>query len=122
MYNFLKSFFRLFNAKIEKYQVIDKMIFGTVGWIEEDDKQDFVLNCNFENIPFAKAELLCDYLNKENLLNGDSIIISERELMAKLLTGGWNENVFKSTIDFLCSFEVKMLDDNEETDSFFIHF
>ena len=66
--------------------------------------------------------MLCDYLYNHNLINGDGVIISEIELLSKLMSVGWNKNDAKKSIDYLCSIDVKMLDNNEETDSFFIHF
>lgn len=118
---FLTSFFLLFKASIQEYKIFDNKISGIVGWDNEDDKQAFCWSFKNEKI-FPKVKLLCDYLYGHNLIDGDSIIISEIELLSKLISDGWNENDAKKCIDYLCSIDVKMLDDNEETDSFFIHF
>ena len=120
--NFLKSFFKLFKAEIENYKVINKKIFGTIGWSNEIDKQDFVFTYDFGNSSLSKLKLLCDYLNTNNLIEGDKIILTETDLIFTLIKAGWNENNAKDAINLLCSFDVKMLDDGEETDSFFIHF
>ena len=120
--NFLKSFLKLFNAKIELYKVVDNKIVGTIGWINEMDKQEFVFYIDFEAPLISRVDLLCDYLFKEKLIKGDQIVISEKYLLQALIKGGWNENEAKEAIDCLCSLDVKMLDKGEETDSFFVHF
>ncbi|MFT3945673.1 MAG: hypothetical protein QM763_01765 [Agriterribacter sp.] len=65
---------------------------------------------------------LCEFLIKNHLVHGDRIVISESELKTKLLELGWNKNEAQENINYLCSVEIKMVDDGEETDSFFIHF
>ena len=119
---FLKSFFILFKAKIEEYTILDKNIFGVISWENEDDKQKFVFKNVFDFLLLSKAKKLCDYLSEQNLINGDQIIISENELIQKLNKGGWNETDTKEAINCLSDLEVKMIDEGEETDSFFVHF
>lgn len=120
--DFLKEFFNLFKAKIEDYKIIDDKIFGIVGWLNEDDKQNFVLKYDFNMSSILSAKLLCVYLFENNFVNGDKIIISENNLLLRLVEHKWNEDSAKEAINFLCNFEVKMLDEGEETDSFYIHF
>lgn len=120
--NFLKSFFKLFKAKIEEYKIFDKNIQGFVGWVGEDDKQRFIFKDEFDVLLLAKTKYLCDYLTKFNLMDNDKITISETDLVSGLNKEGWNDNEIKDTINFLMKFDVKMIDDGEETDSFFVHF
>jgi len=119
---FLKSFFFLFKAKIEEYEIFDKKILGIIGWDNEDDIQKFVFKNEFNIVSISKAKILCDYLSEQNLINGDQIIILENELIQKLNKSGWNETDAKEAINCLCDLDVKMIDDGEETDSFFVHF
>jgi hypothetical protein len=119
---FLKSFFFLFKAKVEEYKIFDKNIYGIVGWHNEDDKQKFVFKNEYDVLLLSKARILCDYLSARNLINGDKITITEIELIQQLNKNGWNEIEAKDAINFLCEFDVKMIDDEEETDSFFVHF
>jgi len=119
---FLKSFFILFNAKIEEHTILDRNIFGVISWDNEDDKQKFVFKNVFDFLLLSKTKSLCDYLSEQNLINGDQIIISESELIQKLNKSGWNETDAKEAINCLCDLDVKMIDDGEETDSFFVHF
>lgn len=120
--DFLKAFFNLFKAGIEDYKIVEKKVFGIVGWLNEEDKQNFVLNIDFDISSLTKAKLLCDFLFENNLINGDAMIVSENDLILKLIDNEWIENDAKESINFLCSFDVKMLDEGEETDSFYIHF
>jgi hypothetical protein len=69
-----------------------------------------------------KLKSLCEYLIKNNLIKGDRIIITESELQKRLIELGWDICEAQKNIDGLLSVEMKMVDDEEETDSFFIHF
>ncbi|MBL0051183.1 MAG: hypothetical protein IPP29_06490 [Bacteroidetes bacterium] len=120
--DFLQAFFSLFKASIEDFKIVEKKVFGIVGWLNEEDKQNFVLKIDFDTSPLTKAKLLCDFLFENDLINGDTIIVSENDLILKLIENKWVEIDAKESINFLCSFDVKMLDDGEETDSFYIHF
>lgn len=119
--SFLDSFFSLFKARVEKYILQSNKIIGTIAWEGEVDKQDFSLSIEEVN-HFHKLQLICEYLTKYNLIDGDRIIVSEPELINLLINSGWLENDAKKSIDYLCSFSIEMLDDDQETDSFFIHF
>lgn len=120
--DFLKSFFNLFKASIEDFKIVDKKVLGIIGWLNEEDKQNFVLKIDFEISSLTKPKLLCDFLFQNDLINGDEIIVLESDLILKLMNNEWNEIDAKESINFLCSFDVKMVDDGEETDSFYIHF
>ncbi len=120
--NFLKSFFMLFNAKIEEYKIMGQHVFGTIGWLNEEDKQDFVFKVDFDTSHINNVKLLCDFLYERDLINGDQIVVSEVDLLQTLKKEGWNEIEAKVAINSLCSLDVKMLDEGEETDSFFVHF
>jgi hypothetical protein len=66
----------------------------------------------------AMAELIeIIYANKFN--HGDKIIVNSDTLFAKT---GWKERgEFDRLFNDLFSIEIKMLDEGEETDSFFLH-
>ena len=120
--SFLKSFFSLFKAKIDNYKFVNKKVFGTISWINEKDKQDFYFKVDFNMLLFRKLTILCDFLYEKNLVNGDKIIVSEDELLQMLIKEKWNDVAAKEAVDGLCVLEVKMIDEGEETDSFFLHF
>ncbi|HEX8563320.1 MAG TPA: hypothetical protein VF676_10110 [Flavobacterium sp.] len=119
---FLESFFNLFNAKIEKYEIISQALFGTVGWVAEEDSQDFVLKDHIEPSLLELMKLLCDFIYERKFISGDRINVSENDLVSQLQSVGWTKGKAEEAIDGLCDLAIKMLDDGEETDSFFIHF
>ncbi len=118
---FLKAYFNLFKAQVLEFTSVDNKIIGTVGWFNEEDKQDFIATFS-DDFLLPNATLLCKFLNDNNLIMGDLVTISERELISKLIISGWSNGDATNAIDFLFSFEVKMVDDGIESDSFFLHF
>ena len=120
---FLTSFFRIFKAEIKSYELVDNIVCGEVGWVDDDDeKQAYRWTMDeSSNAILPNAKLLCDYLYNNNLVEGDRIVISEANLLSNLNNSGWKWNDAKKTVDYLLSFEIKMVDNGEETDSFFIH-
>jgi len=121
--NFLKSFFRLHDAIIKENEYEKQVVIGHVFWLDDvEDTQAFRWHIEVNENEVIKMRLLCDFLFDKNLVDGDRIIISEPELIENLKSAHWNIKNIKSAINALMSTEVKMLDDGEETDSFFIHF
>ena len=120
--NFLESFFKLFDAEIGHWEKVGNSIYGVVYWENEEDRQDFSLKLDFDSSEINNAKLFCDYLSDNNLVNTDNIKYPEQDLINSMKIAGWKESEAKNAINFLCSFEVKMLDDGVETDSFLIHF
>ena len=122
IYDFLSSFFEIFNAYINEYKIEGKNITGKIRWNDDIETQDFSFIIELNESAIKNIKLLCEYLVKNNLINGDRIIIKERELQKRLTEIGWNVIEAQKYIDILLSVEIKMIDDREETDSFFIHF
>ncbi|MDL2262667.1 hypothetical protein LJC11_04090 [Bacteroidales bacterium OttesenSCG-928-I21] len=122
MVRFLISFFFLFEAKIKALKITGNEVIGTIEWEGEEDIQDFCWEIPNEQIDFSQLTSLCVFIRENNLIYGDQIIISYDELLKLLKKDGWNFEYAKSSLDYLCSFEIKMIDDGEETDSFYVHF
>jgi hypothetical protein len=120
--NFLKSFFTLFKAKIEESEFVNQKVFGIISWINEEGKQDFSFKADLDTLMLSKVKMLCDFLHEINLVNGDKITVSEDDLLTMLVKEKWNRFDAKEAVNSLCSLDVKMIDEGEETDSFFIHF
>jgi len=121
-HKFLNSFFNLFEAKAEITKIDNKSIYGILNWENEDDTQDFKWSNDFDDKTLSILKDFCDFLLENQLTKGDKIIVSEEILKEKLIGAGWSNDKTKKGIDSLMSLEVKMVDEGEETDSFFIHF
>ena len=119
---FLESFFEIFKASLNEYKLENKRIHGSIRWRDDNQTQDFLWVVELEESELKILKLLCEYLIKSNLIYGDRIIISESELQNRLIEIGWDYFYAKKNIDILLSVEIRMIDDGEETDSFFIHF
>jgi hypothetical protein len=120
--NFLATFFSLFKAEIVDLKVEEDAVRGKIHWLDDQDEQEFLWRNTmlFENIQITKT--LCEFLIAQDLLNGDRIVLSETNLIKRLISEYWTQQDAETSINSLYSCEVKMIDDDEETDSFFIHF
>jgi len=120
---FLTSFFNLFGAEVKITKVDgNNVIYGTLSWKGEDDKQDFKWSNYFNKEALIILKKTCDFILKNNLNKGDRILISENVLRKKLIKYGWTYGDAEKGIEYLMLINIKMIDDGEETDSFFFHF
>ncbi len=119
---YLDSFFNLFEAKVRITQFKEEQFSGMLKWENDDVTQDFKWYNIFSNEALVILKELCDLIKKYKLNDNDTIIITERELRSKLTSFNWDNNKIEKGIDALISISIKMVDDGEETDSFFMHF
>lgn len=119
---FLESYFSLFEAIIDTCSFVNDSIIGSVRWLEETDIQEF----KWEKVISEKDALnlseICTFIKNNNYSLNDKIIITEEQLLEEILKSKWEKKEAKSLINLLLDIEVKMIDDGEETDSFFLHF
>ncbi|MBC6698247.1 hypothetical protein [Hymenobacter sp. BT190] len=95
-------------------------IYGTVLYAEDDDeeRQDFVWHMTEVAVPSENVMRLIEYLRETKLLDGDKIIIHPiNELALPCL----KLSERKQALEELFEVEVRMLDNGEESDSYFIH-
>jgi hypothetical protein len=119
----LKSFFGLFDAQILiKTRETENNIIGTLNWIDEEDIQDFKWYNIFNDETLIILKEICDFIKSNGLNDNDKIIITEKDLRNKLKASSWTNNEIEKGIDSIMSISVKMVDEGEETDSFFLHF
>lgn len=128
---FLKRYMELF--EIDHFEVLEINELGIRGIVRWDDDGSLYYD-ESEEIQeiFWKIKegdnlnemiLLIGYLIKESLIDMDKIIISERELTAKLIKDfKWENLKIVKIIRCLGNIEVDMIDDGLVTDSYFIHF
>lgn len=120
--NFLVTFFQLFDAKIEIEETNNDFFLGIVRWEQEEDTQKVKW---YRTLSPSEMKLLVDlftFLKSNSLVLLDKISISNDRLFKFLIKNGWDDESSKRSIELLSKVEVRMIDDNEETDSFFIHF
>lgn len=117
---FLKSFLGALGAVdiIWTDTQIDK-IYGTVIYdlSDFDERQDFVWHMTEDNVPNENVKKLVDFLSTNNLIDIDKIISPIEQLDINFIDKSELNNVW----DELFEIEVKMLDDGQETDSYFLH-
>lgn len=118
---FLCSFFRVFGGYLEKIEINNDKIIGIISYEDESGKQSFIWKFPHSDFIFDSIILL-DYISDNKLIDGDRMILSKEDLFERLIQNGWKEDIVKGSIEFLHKVEIRMLDDGEETDSFFIHF
>jgi len=122
IYNFLSAFFSLFQAHVNNFKIEGGIAVGDVEWSGESDRQSFSWKVQHNESSLFNTQLLCQYLVKGSLLNGDKILISRIELQNKLSELGWNPGEAEKNIEYLTSVRVQMVDKGEETDFFLVHF
>ena len=119
---FLTAFFSLFRAYVKEYSFKSNKVLGIVSWQDDEDEQPFSWLIDFDEYTLLKIKLLCEFLIQHNFIQGDRIIISPSKLKTLLHNNGWDESEAEKIINALCLVKIRMLDDGEETDSFFVHF
>lgn len=118
---YLKAFLRLFEARVTSYSILTNGISGRVEWPDDEDTQDVLWSIDLDSgLPEGATEV-CEYLAEHNLVDGDVVIISEEELLRRLVLAGWSQNVAVKAVDYLFSTDVSMIDEGVATDSFFLH-
>jgi hypothetical protein len=116
----LKSFLGALGAKEILWGDIrfDK-IYGTVIYdlTDPEERQDFVWHMTENNVPTEDVKKLLEYLSKNKLIDIDKIFIPIEKLNIDFIDKSKLENVWHE----LFNIQVRMIDDGEETDCYFIH-
>jgi hypothetical protein len=94
-------------------------ICGTVIYDEfnPEEQQDFVWHMTEDNVPSEDVRKLIQYIADNNLIDIDKINKPIDEWNLDFIEESQREIVINKLFDI----EVRMIDDGEETDSFFIH-
>lgn len=116
----MKSFLGALGAKEILWGDIkfDK-IYGTVIYdlTDPEERQDFVWHMTENNVPTEDVKKLLEYLSKNKLIDIDKIFTPIEKLNIDFIDKSRLENVWNE----LFNIEVRMIDDGEETDAYFIH-
>ena len=119
--NLLKSFLKLYEVeKIELTKETADSISGIAIYDESvpEEKQEFIWHKTENEVPSAELNILIENIVAEKWHNGDKITkdIAEMEFIEF-------DNETKNRMEFeLFEINVKMVDDGEETDSYFVHY
>ena len=119
--NFLKSFLKFYS--VEKIEIINE----TENWIhgiaiftnsDPEEKQEFIWYKSEAEAPSVELNILIDRIVTDKLHVGD-MILKETD---KLVFTEFSNQTKDELINELLEIEVKMIDNGEETDIFFVHF
>ena len=117
---FLSLFLGALGAEeIEWTEVSDKFIAGTVIYDKTDPEevQDFKWTMTESESPDNETRILIEYILEENLLDIDRLKKTVDEIEVPSLTDQQKNSAF----DKLFAVRVRMIDEGEETDFYFIH-
>jgi hypothetical protein len=123
MIQFLKSFLSVFGAEIVSFSICEGSIDGYIVW--EDDSEEemgFSWDKIYNSTLLVDCSKVCEYLRIGGFLTGDKINISERQLIDNLENLGWIPTNGEMAINYLCSVDVRMFDQDVQINSLFIHF
>ena len=117
---FLKTFLGALGAKdiLWTNTEFDK-IYGTVIYDLNDpeERQDFVWLITETKVPSDDVKKLLEFLSKNNIINIDKIFTPIEEIKIDFIDKSNLEKVWDELFDI----EVRMIDNGEETDGYFIH-
>tara|TARA_R110002050_G_scaffold295515_3_gene454433 strand:- start:433 stop:873 length:441 start_codon:yes stop_codon:yes gene_type:complete len=119
--NFLKSYLKLFGvAKIELTNEKVDWISGIAIYDENDpeERQEFIWHKSEEEIPSPELNILIEKIVAEKWHNGDKISEHIEELEFEEFDNTTKDEILTELFDV----QIKMVDDGEETDSYWVHF
>lgn len=118
---FLCSFFKLYSAYIYKVEINKEDIKGVICFEYDEQKQEF-----FWHYPMDKrikyAIDFLDFVNKQQLNQGEKLITNKKEVVQLLLNEGWSEKRITETMDFVLNLNIQMIDEGFVTGQFTIRF
>ncbi|MFN8359964.1 MAG: hypothetical protein U0264_08605 [Candidatus Kapaibacterium sp.] len=105
--------------KVEITTVDTDKIYGIANYLDGDDKQAFCWHMTEQNVPTDDLVQIINVIKDNKFNRSDKIIVTSEMVFEK---SGWTDRTtFNTTYDKLFDIEVKMIDEGEETDSYFIH-
>ena len=119
--NFLKSFLKLYGVeKIELPNQTENSISGIAIYNESDqvEQQGFIWHISEDEVPPIELNILIEKIVEEKLHDGDKI--SER--IEEIEFTQFSNETKAKILDKLFDIEIRMIDNGEETDSYFVHY
>ena len=118
---FLKSFLRLYKVnKIELIKESNDFIRGIAIYDQNDpeERQEFIWYKTEDETPSPDLSILIDKIISEKWHDGDKIFKQIQDLEIAELQQESKENALNELFDI----EIKMIDNGEETDTYFVHY
>ena len=120
---FLERFLKFYEINnIEIVEIQHDKIFGFSVFPEEDlevQKQEFVWEITEDEILPEKSLELMKIIQENKFHKNDKIIVDSQSLFKKT---GWNDlNEFEEMFSGLFKVDIRMVDNGEKTDSYFLH-
>ncbi|MFH4966539.1 hypothetical protein V8G69_16175 [Gaetbulibacter sp. M235] len=119
--NFLKSFLKLYG--VEKI-VLTKETVDSISGIaiydetDPDERQEFIWHKPESEVPSPQLNILIEKIVAEKWHNGDKISEHIEELEFNEFDNLTKEKILNELFDV----EIRMIDDGEESDSYFVHY
>ena len=118
---FLEEFLKLYSVKSVHYKIIETDGIGGTAIYDLNDPeeiQDFYWHMKDENVPSKECFELMQIINENNWCDIDKIIVSEEKLFE---ISKMEKSTFENAFDELFEVGIKMIDDGEEADTFYVH-
>lgn len=119
--NFIKSYLKLYDVqKIELNKETDKFIQGFAIYDESDpdEIQEFIWKKRESETPSKELITLIDRIVKEKLHSGDKL----NKQIEKVQFEEFDDDQKQKLLEELFEIEIKMIDNGQETDSYFVHY
>tara|TARA_R100001369_G_scaffold73411_4_gene101972 strand:- start:1750 stop:2130 length:381 start_codon:yes stop_codon:yes gene_type:complete len=119
--NFLKSFLKLYGVeKIELTNVKSESISGIAIYDETDpeERQDFIWHKTENEVPSLELNNLIEKIVAEKLHRGDKI----SEQIEEMEFSVFNNEIKEKILNELFDVKIRMVDNGEETDTYFVHY
>lgn len=119
--NFLKSFLKLYGVKkIELIKETVDSITGIAIYDETDpeERQEFIWHKTEIEVPSPELNNLIEKIVAEKWHKGDKI----SEHIEEVEFEGFDQTTKEELLNELFDVDIKMVDDGEETDSYFVHY
>ena len=116
---FLENYLRLFGIdRLELTKITLDKVYGQ-AFFNDNERQDFCWYISEEKVPQDSVLELITTLRDNNLVDLDKLTDTPETIFAKTKQNDYNS--FIEAFEELMTVNVRMIDDGEETDSFFLH-
>jgi hypothetical protein len=119
--SFLKSFLKLYEVKeIKLISQSNNLINGIAIYdeVDHEERQEFVWHVTENEVPSDNLKLIIEKIVVEKWHDGDKIFND----IEKIQFDEFDANTRDELLNELFDVQIRMIDDGEETDSYFVHY